>query len=248
MHRPYDYAPRTLDPHAKFTLAYVGCVSEAKGVGDLLRALRLIDKVALTIVGQPNSEMEHLASGLDVRFTGVIWNEDIPQEMRHADAIVIPSRHEYPEGLPGTMYQALAARTPIIASDHPMFRGAIVHEQSALIFPAGDESALAFSIQRLANDPGLYATLSANSLQAWEALQLPLKRGEFIEHWLSDQPGDREWLFRHRLQSGLYDQKIALRRPALGAATRRSAVGRAWSSGAANSKTGLALASGRSTG
>jgi len=41
--------------------------------------------------------------------------------MRSADAIVIPSRHEYPEGLPLTIYEALAARTPIVASDHQCF-------------------------------------------------------------------------------------------------------------------------------
>lgn len=248
IHRPYDYAPRTLDRHEKFTIAYVGSVSEAKGVGDLLRALRLVDDVALTIIGRPNSDMEHLARGLDVRFTGIVWNEDIPQEMRSADAVVIPSRHEYPEGLPGTLYQALAARTPIIASDHPMFRGALAHEQSALVFPARDEKALAATIQRLANDPRLYAVLSANSLQAWEALQLPLQRGEFIERWLSDQPADREWLFSHRLESGLYDQMIAIRRPVATAPMRSRAIGRRWSTGAADARTGVALASGRSTG
>ena len=31
-------------------------------------------------------------------------------------------------------YEALAARTPIIASDHPMFVGALSHEQTALVY------------------------------------------------------------------------------------------------------------------
>jgi len=132
--------------------------------------------------------------------------------MRDADVVLIPSRHEYPEGLPLTIYEALAARTPIVASDHPMFRGALVHQRSALIFPAGESEALAAAIRRLGADRTLYAQLSANSSAAWEALQLPVTWGELIERWLSDEPADREWLLEHRLNSGLYDRQIEIRR------------------------------------
>ena len=212
MHRPYDYTQRNLKCDGKFNLSYVGSMSEAKGVGDVLRALRLLDNVGLTVIGQENGEMAQLAKGLDVRFTGIVWNEDIPREMRKSHAVVVPSRHEYPEGLPGTLYQALAARTPIIASDHPMFRGAIAHEQSALVFPARNEAALAASIQRLRDDAQLYAKLSVNSLQAWEAIQLPVKWGDLIKCWISDTGIDAEWLERHELLSGRYDRQIAERR------------------------------------
>jgi len=215
MHQPYDYSPREVEPGHKFKLAYVGSMSEAKGVGDLLRALRLVDDVSLTIVGQPTEEVEERAKGLDVRFSGLVWNEEIPLEMRQADAVVVPSRHDCPEGLPGTIYQALAARTPIIASDHPMFRGAIAHEKSALVFRAGDEQALASTIRRLTSDPLLYAKLSANSLAAWEALQLPVKWGELIQRWLSGRREDIDWVLQHRLQSGRYDDQIEARLPAL---------------------------------
>ena len=54
------------------------------------------------------------------------------------DLLLMTSRYE---GLPLTIYEALAARTPIIASDHPMFRGALVHQENALVYPAGDAQA-----------------------------------------------------------------------------------------------------------
>ena len=220
-HRPGEHSPRELPGERALRLAYVGSVEEAKGVGDLLRALKQlhaeVDCPELTIIGRdPENRMAALASnlGLDgqVRFAGLVPNEDVPAAMRDADVVVIPSRHEYPEGLPLTIYEALAARTPIVASDHPMFRGALLHEQSALIFPASDSEALAAAIRRLGADRALYARLSTNSSAAWEALQLPVTWGELIERWISDGPADRKWLSAHRLNSGLYERQIDIRR------------------------------------
>jgi glycosyltransferase involved in cell wall biosynthesis len=220
-HRPDSHAVRKQPAGRRLRLVYVGSVEEAKGVGDLLRALSKLQGETccpqLTIVGRdPEGRMAALANGLGLdkiaSFTGIVPNEDVPPAMREADVVVIPSRHEYPEGLPLTIYEALATRTPIIASDHPMFRGALVHEESALIFPGGDSDALATAIRRLASDHHLYEQLSANSAAAWKALQLPVSWGDLVEKWLSDAPSDHEWLRAHRLNSGLYDRQIAIRR------------------------------------
>jgi glycosyltransferase involved in cell wall biosynthesis len=220
-HCPSHHAPREHSPGQSLKLVYVGSVEEAKGVGDFLRALQQLkakgERHQVSVIGRDrDGSMENLAAslGLDeqVRFAGVVPNEDVPHAMREADAVIIPSRREYPEGLPLTIYEALAARTPIIASDHPMFRGALVHEESALIFPAGQSDALAAAIKRLNGDGQLYARLSRNSTAAWEALQLPVTWGDLIEKWLSNDPADQEWLFAHRLNSGLYDRQIEVRK------------------------------------
>jgi glycosyltransferase involved in cell wall biosynthesis len=222
-HRPADHEPRALQEPRRLELVYVGSVVEAKGVGDLLRALKKLKDesfpASLVVIGHdPDGSMATLADSLglkdDVRFMGIIPNEDVPAAMREADVVVIPSRHEYPEGLPLTIYEALAARTPIIASDHPMFRGALVDGVSALIFPETDIDRLASAIGRIARDPGLYARLSANSEPAWQALQLHVTFGDLLERWLSGTPEDRAWLHARRLVSGLYDQQIAVRRSA----------------------------------
>jgi glycosyltransferase involved in cell wall biosynthesis len=219
-HRPSDYAPRVLDSSKPFSLVYVGSVTEDKGVGDLLRAIEHLRQEAMcpevTIVGRdPDGRIHNLASllGVDqhVRFAGMVPNEDVPAAMRAADAVVIPSRHEYPEGLPLTIYEALSARTPIIASDHPMFRGALTHEKSALVFPAKDSHALASAIRRLGSDAQLYARLSRNGEAAWKALQLPVSWGGLVERWLADTTEDHAWIRGHRLVSGLYAEHLAAR-------------------------------------
>jgi len=220
-HRPRDHSPRELRGSERLRLVYVGSVVESKGVGDLLRALKQLGQEgpapSLTVIGlDPDGSMIRLASDLgleeEVRFAGLVPNEDVPATMREADAVVIPSRHEYPEGLPLTIYEALAARTPIVASDHPMFRGALVDEESALIFPEANVDMLAGAIRRLATTSGLYSRLSANSERAWQALQLEVTWGELIERWLADTQQDSDWLYQRRLLSGLYDEQIAARR------------------------------------
>jgi len=219
-HRPADHPARTLSTPNVPRLAYVGSISETKGVSDLLRAIEILKRggwhANLTIVGSDSGdEMHDLAQRLDVldrvTFAGVIANEDVPTVMRSADAIVIPSRHEYPEGLPLTIYEALAARTPIVASDHPMFFGALTKDKSAVVFRAGDAEALAGAIRRLFNDANLYARLSRNTERAWQALQLPVSWGDLISRWLADDEASREWLRQHALFSGHYAEQIALR-------------------------------------
>ena len=41
------------------------------------------------------------------------------------DIVIVPSRHDYPEGLPMTIYEALAMRTPLVVSDHPMIKAGL---------------------------------------------------------------------------------------------------------------------------
>jgi glycosyltransferase involved in cell wall biosynthesis len=216
-HRPSDYAPRTFQHVGSAKLLYVGSLTEAKGVSDLLRAVALLKKqdleVQLSVVGRDHDgSMSKLSQSLGladrVDFLGILPNEDVPTLMRKADIVIVPSRHEYPEGLPLTIYEALSARTPIIASDHPMFRSALVEGKSALIFPAGNEAALAKTILRLLQKPELYASLSINSEETWNSIQLPVKFGDLLAAWLAGEPDKTEWIHDHRLVSGRYDYRI----------------------------------------
>ena len=61
--------------------------------------------------------------------------------MHAHDAVVVPSQHAYPEGLPMTIYDAYCSRSPLIASDHPMFRSKVIDDETAVVFGAGDASA-----------------------------------------------------------------------------------------------------------
>ena len=180
-----------------FRLLYVGAIHRHKGVGDLIAAVAALGPgFALDIVGAGHRaaferQVAKAGVGERVRFVGTVPNRDVPALMHDADAVVVPSRHVFPEGLPLTLYEALAARAPVIASDHPMFAGHLVDGESALVFPAGDVAALAGAVARLAGDPGLYARLSAGGAAAWARMQVPVKWGELIAHWAR---GDGDWI------------------------------------------------------
>jgi glycosyltransferase involved in cell wall biosynthesis len=219
-HRPSDYAPRSLRDGAPRKLLYVGSIAPAKGVSDLLSAMARLrhsePNIRLSLAGRdPDGTMAALANALNVddvvEFLGMVPNEDVPRAMQGADIVVIPSRHEYPEGLPLTIYESLSARTPIVASDHPMFHNALVDGESALIFSAGDVDGLTKAISRLLNDASLYALLSARSEEAWKRIQLPVTMGALIEAWIADSPTHALWIKDHSLFSGRYDERISRR-------------------------------------
>ncbi len=229
---PWDWPPAT-DPatvaprergSGPLRLLYVGMIAEAKGVGDVIDAVaRLTGEgmaVALTIVGHdPDDTMQAYATanapGAPVRFAGRVGNAEVAAMMATADAVVVPSRHGYAEGLPMVIYEALSVRTPLIASDHPMFRGAIADGESAVVFTAGDPAALALAIRRLDADPALYARLSSNAAAAWGALQLPVMWADLLTNWLAGDEASTRWLRAHSIASGIYDETLARRRAAL---------------------------------
>lgn len=201
-------------------IIYVGAVMESKGISDVLNAVSYLKTqdmaVRLKVIGKGDIEgYRQFAKALHiddvVEFLGLVPNTTIIPAMRAADAVIIPSRHAYPEGLPMTIYEALCSRTPIIASDHPMFVDKLIDQVNALIFPAGDSVALAGCIQTLLSTPKLYGALSLASLEAWKNLQIPVKGPDLVKDWLSDSEASRQWLFDHRLASNHYQPVIPVR-------------------------------------
>lgn len=227
---PWDWppvvTPDRFDPKAgaagdgPFRLIYVGQVVPSKGVGDCLEAVDLLKRrgreATLTVAGTGDvAAFTERAGALGVadrvRFLGRVGHAQVLELMREHDAVLVPSRHEYPEGLPMTIYEAYCARTPIVASDHPMFRGKVVDGDAGLIFPAGRADALAGRVEALASDPALYARLSANSRAAWERLQCPVRPHELFARWLGDSAEDRRWLAEQSLASGRYERGAVAR-------------------------------------
>jgi len=216
---PDSFSPKNLRFDVNtWNLLYVGSVTESKGVSDILESIaKLKDKkfsVSLKIAGR--GEIEYFlnqARQLEIEecidFLGLVPNNAVVHLMREADIVLVPSRHEYSEGFPMTLYEALCSRTPIIASDHPMFQNNLKHGVNAMIFPASNPIALSASIEELTSNSVLYASLSAASGDAWKRLQIPVKWADLINCWLDDSPENQQWLFEHRLSSGRYNSICA---------------------------------------
>ncbi|VWX61088.1 Glycosyltransferase Type 1 [Burkholderiales bacterium 8X] len=201
-HSPRDYPSKTLAPD-KITLVYVGALLRSKGLGDAIKAVACLRQmgidVSLTVVGggddKPFKALSIARNIADrVLFKGVVSNADVLTEMRKASIVIVPSLHSYPEGFPLTIYEALCTRTPIVASDHPMFSGFLRHRSTAMIYPAGDFRKMSKCIISLLTEVDLYAKISDASETVWDSLQISTKWGELIRRWLTSGKEDREWL------------------------------------------------------
>jgi glycosyltransferase involved in cell wall biosynthesis len=136
---------------------YIGQLIARKGLDTLLRAFSKLDIAGkrLCIVGEgpERLELERLAGQLGVadrvRFFG--FRNDRIALMKHFDVFVLPSRLE---GIPRCVLEAMASRVPVVASDIPGCRTLVKDGVTGMLFPVGDDRALATKLQALlANEP-----------------------------------------------------------------------------------------------
>lgn len=95
-------------------------------------------------------EAESRARGARVAFVPWVDNREAWRIMRRAAAILVPSI--WPESLSRTVTEAMAAGTPVIATDCGGIHDQLRHEVSGAILPA-EPDAFARAIERLLADP-----------------------------------------------------------------------------------------------
>jgi len=86
------------------------------------------------------------------------FRRDVAACLAAADVVALPSLQE---GLGVAALEAMAAGRPVVASRVGGLAEAVVHEETGLLVPPGDPTALATALARLARDPGLRARLGA---------------------------------------------------------------------------------------
>ncbi|WP_205480533.1 glycosyltransferase family 4 protein [Sphingomonas arenae] len=206
-HSPADFAPKTRAAGGPIQLAYAGSVIADKGVPELLQAVAILRRAGLdvrcSVAGTgPLDEYRRRAADLGcaeaVTFLGLVENDQVVGLFRGADIVVVPSKPEFPEGFPLTMFEAIATRTPIVCSDHPMFRPVLRDGDNAAVFRAGDAAGLAAKVRQVLDDPQLYAALSHAADRSWAALQGPADWRTMLFDWVT-QGDEAPYLQAHAL-------------------------------------------------
>jgi len=176
-------------------LLFVGQISEAKGACDLFDAVLELNQsgydISIDYFGD-GEELGHLirlndqrGSGDRIKFHGLTPNHLVMEAMLAADLVIVPSRHEYPEGLPCVIYESFETRTPLICSDHPSFVPRLKDGIGCKVFQAGNAHSLALAIKELINDPDAYAKMSKTTTDAWKNIQCPVTFGDMISQWMA---------------------------------------------------------------
>jgi len=120
------FVPMDVDTSEGLQVLFVGRLKPGKGVDDLLVAFEDVIKefpeATLKIVGDGplRDGLAQLAKdkGIysSVRFAGRIPNDEMPKVYAASDVFVLPSKNE---GLPRTVLEAMACRTPVVTSSLP---------------------------------------------------------------------------------------------------------------------------------
>ncbi len=144
----------------------VGRQEQQKGHVHLLDAFALLatalPSATLLLAGTPGSatgalEERACEHGLEGRVQLLGHREDVGDLLTAADVFAFPSLYE---GLGGALIEAMALRTPIVASDLPAVREVTGDGSVAILVPPGDPARLATALTRLLDEPVLAATLA----------------------------------------------------------------------------------------
>jgi len=163
-------APRILQ--TGFLIGSVGRLTAQKDYATLLRAVALIPKVSLCLVGdgEQRHELESLASSLGiadrVHFVGAVDNPS--GYLAQFNLFVLPSLWE---GLPTVLLEAMAAGIPVAASAIPGNTDLIKNNVTGWLFPPGNPAALAQVIQDVLDHPVeayAFAALACESVGVYE--------------------------------------------------------------------------------
>ncbi len=101
---------------------------------------------------RPDVEAEIRRRGLTRKIRILGWRTDVPQLVGALDLFVLTSRWE---GLSLALLEALACGTPVVASDIPGNRDAVVEGVDGLLATCGDAASFAEQMQKLLSHPGL---------------------------------------------------------------------------------------------
>jgi len=131
-----------------------------KRVDGIINALKILTHnfpdASLVVAGEGPEEakLKKLAQDLGVEgsvtFLGRVLREDIERLEKESGVMVLNSTYE---GLPHIALESFATHTPLVATDIPGTREAVIHEKSGLLVPPCDDATLAVAIGRIFNEP-----------------------------------------------------------------------------------------------
>jgi glycosyltransferase involved in cell wall biosynthesis len=157
-------------PDEPFRVLFVGKLIPLHGVETILEAARLAPELEVRVIG--SGQLDNVLEDRPPNVEWVRWIEydDLPGEYWGAGCAlgIFGTSDKAQRVIPNKAYQALACGAPLITADTPGARELLRDEESALLVPPGDPSALAEAMRRVAGDPELARSLSRGGRAVYE--------------------------------------------------------------------------------
>ncbi|MFZ1295658.1 MAG: glycosyltransferase family 4 protein, partial [Pseudomonadales bacterium] len=153
VHNPIDtgrFVPAPTE-EKKIDILYVGRLSIEKGLRTLLDALRLQTRPLEVVIAGDGPLRKRLQAecGSRVRFARWVANDRLPQLIRQARVVVVPSLFE-PQGV--VVLEAMACGVPVIGSDTGGIPEMIEDGATGWLVPPNDPAALAQAMNTALSD------------------------------------------------------------------------------------------------
>jgi phosphatidylinositol alpha-mannosyltransferase len=171
------YAVGPAAPAKRPAVLFIGRHEPRKGLDVLLDAWDGLDRDAVLWVAGTGPETDALRERKvrNVEWLDVLSDDELARRLRGATAFCAPARGGESFGL--VLLEAMAAGTPVIASDIEGYRNVARPELEAIVFPPGDAGALRDALRRVLDD----ATLRTGLVEAGRA-----RAGEFSMRRLAE--------------------------------------------------------------
>ncbi|HYD86073.1 MAG TPA: glycosyltransferase family 4 protein [Vitreimonas sp.] len=197
--RDADPAPPK-PPGAPLSVGYVGSLYPGKGV-ELIEALARECGHAFTVVGAGAEQRQTPNPPPNLRYEAAVAHADVPALLARFDVLMAPYQRSVmaADGRTDTarwmsplkLFEYMAARRAVVASDLPVIREVLQDGQTALLCDPDDLSAWATALARLHADAALRNAIAEQGYQRFRSYHTWRRRAEAIlravEPWLRDQ-------------------------------------------------------------
>jgi phosphatidylinositol alpha-mannosyltransferase len=158
------FAKATPWPTDGRTIFFVGRHEPRKGLEVLLAAMEQLPRDVRLWVGGDGPDTARLsqqhASDDRIEWLGRLADGEVARRLRGADVFCAPSL--FGESFGVVLLEAMAAHTPIVASELPGYRNVARPDEDALLVPPEDADALAAALRRVLSDHSLADRLVAS--------------------------------------------------------------------------------------
>ena len=177
-----DYSSTSTTPREN-AIFFIGRHEERKGLSNLLEALaQLPPDVRLWIAsdGPQTAELKtRFASDSRIEWLGRISDSEKIIRMSRASVFCAPSLHGESFGV--VLLEAMAAGTPVVASNLDGYRNVATDDETALLVETGNVASLATALARALADSQLAARLTANGREHAQRFSMDALADRYIE-------------------------------------------------------------------
>jgi glycosyltransferase involved in cell wall biosynthesis len=149
-------------PSSKHMVVYSGALLEWKGVPFLIEVAKHMPEIDLWFIGgspQVHEDLRMRGASSNCVFVPHMPQGDIPRYLAAADAVVLPNipsnQHSTYSTSPIKLFEYLASRRPIVASDLPSIRS-LVDDSEVVFVEAGNQHAWVDIIRDVVTHPQRY--------------------------------------------------------------------------------------------